>query len=307
MDTKKYSIYKITNPTGKVYIGQTCNPRKRFESYKRCKPDQKAIYNSLQKYGYEAHTFKVMFKDLTKVEVDIFEIELIEFYKSEGISLNIARGGTSNIIPTNLISIVRFTLEGEYIDEFESITEAARQLSTSPSTISCSLPTINGKKRKSHTSNGYLWLLRSDYEKGVLPQLKPKDKRLRSGYTVNQFDLTGNFINSFCSISEAARAINVNKKVVKQNLDGKSRRVLSFIFSTKDKVEPYKKYHKCRTVYLYDLEGNLINTFNNCQEAGRELGLHPHTVSRRVKIPVDEQRKQRLYHQIIITYESKIV
>jgi len=54
-------IYKITSPNGKVYIGQSINIERRFRHYKilRCK-DQVKIYNSLLKYGVDAHIFEVL-------------------------------------------------------------------------------------------------------------------------------------------------------------------------------------------------------------------------------------------------------
>jgi group I intron endonuclease len=52
-------IYKITSPSGKIYIGQTTNFTKRKNYYKNgAKPYQVRIYNSLEKYGYDAHTIE---------------------------------------------------------------------------------------------------------------------------------------------------------------------------------------------------------------------------------------------------------
>lgn len=52
-------IYKITSPSGKIYIGQTTNFTKRKNYYKNgAKPYQVRIHNSLQKYGYYAHTLE---------------------------------------------------------------------------------------------------------------------------------------------------------------------------------------------------------------------------------------------------------
>lgn len=54
-------IYKITSPSGKVYIGQTTNFTKRKNYYKNgAKPYQIRIHNSLQKYGYDAHTIELI-------------------------------------------------------------------------------------------------------------------------------------------------------------------------------------------------------------------------------------------------------
>jgi group I intron endonuclease len=52
-------IYKITSPSGKIYIGQSTNIKKRFNSYYRfdCK-EQIKIYRSFKKYGPENHIFE---------------------------------------------------------------------------------------------------------------------------------------------------------------------------------------------------------------------------------------------------------
>ena len=54
-------IYKITSPSGRIYIGQAKNLRKRLNSYKglHCKGQTK-LYNSLKKYGWENHQFDII-------------------------------------------------------------------------------------------------------------------------------------------------------------------------------------------------------------------------------------------------------
>jgi group I intron endonuclease len=54
-------IYKITNPNGRIYIGQTTNIKTRWNKYKKltCK-DQPSIYSSLKKYGPENHVFEII-------------------------------------------------------------------------------------------------------------------------------------------------------------------------------------------------------------------------------------------------------
>lgn len=53
-------IYKITNPKGKVYIGQSINIEKRFTDYKYLQKKQTKIFYSIQKYGYDKHIFEVV-------------------------------------------------------------------------------------------------------------------------------------------------------------------------------------------------------------------------------------------------------
>lgn len=66
-------IYKITSPTGKVYIGQTTNYNKRITYYKYLKTNtQIKIFNSLKKYGFDNHVFEFLIEcnesDLNNME-----------------------------------------------------------------------------------------------------------------------------------------------------------------------------------------------------------------------------------------------
>jgi group I intron endonuclease len=55
-------IYKITSPTGKVYIGQSTNIEQRFYFYKKGKnyKMQTRLRHSIEKYGLENHLFEVL-------------------------------------------------------------------------------------------------------------------------------------------------------------------------------------------------------------------------------------------------------
>lgn len=54
-------IYKITSPSGKIYIGQSVHIAKRIKYYKiaSCKGQQK-LYASILKYGWFNHEFQVL-------------------------------------------------------------------------------------------------------------------------------------------------------------------------------------------------------------------------------------------------------
>ena len=66
-------IYKITNPKGRIYIGQTINFKLRIQKYKRhdCK-NQRKLYNSFNKYGFKNHKIEIIQKcketDLNNLE-----------------------------------------------------------------------------------------------------------------------------------------------------------------------------------------------------------------------------------------------
>lgn len=58
---RKAFIYLITNPVGKFYIGSTVDLRDRVYRYKTLRVKaQVKIYNSIKKYGWDNHDFKVI-------------------------------------------------------------------------------------------------------------------------------------------------------------------------------------------------------------------------------------------------------
>jgi group I intron endonuclease len=59
---RKAWIYKITSPTGKVYIGSTINYRNRFSKYKALScTAQTKLYSSFCKHGFGTHSFEILF------------------------------------------------------------------------------------------------------------------------------------------------------------------------------------------------------------------------------------------------------
>lgn len=68
-------IYKITSPTGRIYIGQSINIEVRFSYYKRkCCKKQRRLHYSFEKYGVSAHSFSIV------EECEIHELNIKERY-----------------------------------------------------------------------------------------------------------------------------------------------------------------------------------------------------------------------------------
>ena len=60
-EIRDWVIYRITNPNGRVYIGKSCNWRVRLFSYKNGNTHkQRALHNSLVKYGFENHKIDII-------------------------------------------------------------------------------------------------------------------------------------------------------------------------------------------------------------------------------------------------------
>ena len=87
-----YCIYRHISPSGKVYIGQTCqDPNKRWLNGKGYK--KSTIFNgAIEKYGWSNIEHQILFSGLDKLNADIIEEDLIYYYKQQGISYNITDG-----------------------------------------------------------------------------------------------------------------------------------------------------------------------------------------------------------------------
>lgn len=95
---KDHYIYKLTSPSGKVYIGKTVNLNRRLGLYKglHCK-SQRLLHRSLLKYGYDNHKFEILHtlpNDVGNAVLSAYEILYISQYKACGIELlNLTDGG----------------------------------------------------------------------------------------------------------------------------------------------------------------------------------------------------------------------
>jgi group I intron endonuclease len=94
-------IYKITSITNKVYIGQSRNIANRKNTYRFIKSGckkQTYLYRSLKKYGWEGHTFDVVYElppDICQDDLDSLEQLFMDMYRNAGVELlNIRDGGS---------------------------------------------------------------------------------------------------------------------------------------------------------------------------------------------------------------------
>lgn len=94
-------IYKITSPTGRLYVGKTTHLARRKNTYKYNIANNvgwvnSMIMNSLQKYGWEAHIFEIIeeIQDEKLNEREIFWIKELHTYCFENPkNMNMSRGG----------------------------------------------------------------------------------------------------------------------------------------------------------------------------------------------------------------------
>ena len=90
-------IYKITNPKGSVYIGQSTDIKYRWSEHKRKKnKKQPKLHNSFEKYSRENHRFEILHElpfDIEQEVINRYEILYSELYRKCGINLLNLREG----------------------------------------------------------------------------------------------------------------------------------------------------------------------------------------------------------------------
>jgi group I intron endonuclease len=93
-------IYKITSPSGKVYIGKTANITRRKKQYEKNETQQQPIINnSITKYGWENHLFEIIgVYDVSILsEMEIFHIKenksFFHDYPERGMNLTLGGDG----------------------------------------------------------------------------------------------------------------------------------------------------------------------------------------------------------------------
>jgi len=119
-----FGIYKITNPIGRVYIGQSINIEKRkwcYSKYQNCKP-QTLLYRSLLKYRWEAHRFEIL-QQCEPNQLNPLEVYYSELYQScnPKYGLNIRQcGGSKGKLSDETRKKISFKLTGRERSEGHS-------------------------------------------------------------------------------------------------------------------------------------------------------------------------------------------
>lgn len=91
-------IYKITNPSNKIYIGKTYNLRKRINAHKCSAKKGKnlILHNSIRKYGWDSHHLEIIetVDDTLLDEREIFWVNELKTYCQENpMGMNMTKGG----------------------------------------------------------------------------------------------------------------------------------------------------------------------------------------------------------------------
>lgn len=199
-------IYKITNKiNNQSYIGQSIDIENRWSQHIKGKSSNKDLHNDIIFYGVENFIFEIL-EQCKKEELNEKEIYWIKFYNTyfDGYNKNSGGGNSEQCTEKTRKKVYCYDLEGTFLQEYISVSEAARQTKINSGLI-CRAIKTEGRTKE------YQW--RYDFFEKI-PKYKRKVSHTKNNKGVSkpvlQFDLKGKIINEFPSISEASRQTNIN-------------------------------------------------------------------------------------------------
>lgn len=177
-----FTVYKHTSPSGKCYIGITCqDPEYRWgnNGYKYLsvmsngKLKHPYFANAILKYGWDNIAHEILHTNVTKEEACLLESRYISEYKKQGLSYNVTDGGEGRW---------GCKLSEEVINKLKTSHRGKKQ---SAETIAKRVAKNTGKKRTD-------------------------EQKAKTSKPVCQYDLECNLIAIYFGAREASRCTGVN-------------------------------------------------------------------------------------------------
>ncbi len=224
MKTNICGIYKITSPTGKIYIGQTVNFRRRINTYKKLKCNRQfKLYNSFIKYGFDLHKFEIVCECLLE-ELNEKEIYYIKFYNSFDTEdgLNLRAGGQSGKLSKESIDRIKISTK-EYVLKNGNHCEGKKASEESKKKMS------NSRKAYIKKHGNYNIVFTEEHRKNLSESHKGKKQSAESiakriayqNKKIIQYDLDNNIIKEWESIKIASNFVGYSHsqfmRLVKDN------------------------------------------------------------------------------------------
>jgi group I intron endonuclease len=271
-------IYLITSPSGRQYVGQTINVKRRILSYKFKAKNYKGtviILRSIKKYGWENHVFEII-EEVSNDRLDERERHWIEEFKTyihkypkeRGLNLKEGGSGEGSIGVKWMHDIERRKKHSQKISGANNVFYGKRHSEETKATI-------GSKAKKRNLENGNK-VPKWGYEKGLDAIRKQ----------VLAYDLCGNFIKEYKSATDAGTELGIVVSCVVKVCKGKQTKAKGHIFrykdgEIKDKIsnEGLKK-NKCvkRPILLLSPFGTVIKEYPSSIEASEDTKVNYGTI-----------------------------
>lgn len=260
-------IYKITNPKGKSYIGQTVNYEDRLKKYKyiACK-NQVKIYNSLLTYGFDSHVFEIIEDNIPAEllnERERFWIkEFKTYYKVNKNGLNLNTGGNTPVWDKKRIE--------EFAEKFKG---ANNPFYGKTHTV---------ENRKKFSENTKKQLAKSGYKLSIESIMKGVEA---NKVAIVVYDSNGDFVSEYSSAITFAREISISPQTINDSLNRGAWVKGKYICKYKTdnyllKIPVGKVNFKSekRPILFISPDFDVIQEFSSCKEASDFFGINYGTI-----------------------------
>jgi group I intron endonuclease len=214
---KIIGIYKITSPSGKVYIGQSIDVLGRRQHYKHMNSIGNIILNSIKKYGFENHVFEIV------EECSIEQLNERETYWKQYMLDQL--GGWKNVLFCSLYD----QGGGPKSEEFKNNLKRIWSLKTVEEMEIINQKRREGNKGKKKPNAGcknhsvQSRQKRSENTKGI-----SKEKNKKPVIMIDKH--TKEILKTFPSVTEASQYIGVTQSTLSGALTGSSKTSKGFIW-----------------------------------------------------------------------------
>ncbi len=258
-------IYKITNSVNNLsYVGKSyqLNIQDRWRCHKKInsKNGCPLLKNAIKTFGIENFIFSIIIICFDS-DLDYYEKEYIKKYNTvQPNGYNMLAGG-DNLPVYEGIPVYQFGLDKKLIREFKNKCEASRILKDI-----CEYTIRKSISKKISVKNFY-WSHNKD------DLLLDYEEKKSSSRPVYQYDLNGKFLKEFKNISIAKK--ETGSTTISSCIANNSNISNNFIWRTykTDFLENFKNKKEggiSIKVYQFDINGNLLNTYNSLSDAHKE-------------------------------------
>lgn len=243
-------IYKITSPSGRIYIGKTVDFGSRMSSY-RCGHafKQKLLNHSLLKYGFENHHIEIIeegeFEDKELNDLEILKIkEHNSYHFNNKMGMNLTTGG-DGVCGLPCTIEVRAKISKTKLNN----TPTEKELKARER--------MWGRKIKKSNQ----WI---------------KNSGLSIRKPIIQYDLDGNVVREWSGAIEVETVLGFSRKAILCNLKHKSKKSNGFIWRYLDDLSEFNfNINKFKGLKRKVLNTETQDVFNSIKDAALSIGVRP--------------------------------
>lgn len=262
---RNYYIYSHTSPSGKIYIGQTVNIKRRWGSKGQHYMDkkkngeyiQRTFARAIAKYGWDNFTHEILLEGISKSEADYAEKYLIKWYKLHKKSYNITDGGEGCCGIKNPMSEERRKAQSERLKIYHPMRGKHHTPEAMAKIIYANQHRVYTEEQKAAMAErariNSLGRKHTEESKAKMRDYRKQHPETWIGgwnkKEVFQYDLNGNYITSYPSAFEASIKL-IGKECcgdIFRCIEGKVASAFGFVW--RDKKEEYIDLSKYKIVH----------------------------------------------------------